>query len=347
MDDTSSLINEAIEAYRAGNRNEAVRLLREVLQQDPRNEQAWLYMGAAIEDPEKRRQAFQRVLQINPDNEKAKAALERLDAAASSAGGPAGGASTSTGTGSTANETVESLKRAQQQAQQAASKVYSQGFALPIKIEGAPDRVNGPYIVQNARRRTFEGLNFYTTRNFEQYESSVQGATAWDTVFIVTVGALALAVAELLGKFISFLLILFIGRPIIVPFLQIITGPLVVLIATGAGFAAAVYAARMYLKAQLNMEPAIVPLSRAFAGVFLPAAVIQAAFNFLAAAFGLFFPTFAILVAMLLAFYQWYLLKDVYGRSYGIENDRGMFTAAIVVLVYLVVFGLVRWIFRV
>src|SRR5437763_747295 len=74
----SSIVEEGIEAYKTGDKAEAVRLLTEAIRRDPRDETAWLWLGAALDDPEKRKQAFQRVLQINPNNEKARAALERL-----------------------------------------------------------------------------------------------------------------------------------------------------------------------------------------------------------------------------------------------------------------------------
>src|SRR5258708_25604178 len=88
--DARSLTQEGIEAYQAGNKEEAIRLLREASRANRDDEQAWLYLGAAIDDPERRRQAFQQVLRINPANEQAKAALERLGAPAGSTGGSAG-----------------------------------------------------------------------------------------------------------------------------------------------------------------------------------------------------------------------------------------------------------------
>src|SRR5437667_11985035 len=84
--DAPSLTQQGIAAYQAGNKGEAIRLLSEAVRTKRDDEEAWLYPGAAIDDPERRRQAFQQVLRINPQNEKAKAALDRLGAPAGATG---------------------------------------------------------------------------------------------------------------------------------------------------------------------------------------------------------------------------------------------------------------------
>ncbi len=85
----SPLVQQGIAAYKAGNKEEAVRLLSEALRENRQDENAWLYLGAAIDDPGRKRQAFEQVLAINPDNEKAKNALARLDAGVSGTARPA------------------------------------------------------------------------------------------------------------------------------------------------------------------------------------------------------------------------------------------------------------------
>ena len=70
--DSSTLTQQGIDAYKAGNKEEAIRLLSDAVRADRQNEDAWLYLGAALDDVTRKRQAFQRVLEINPNNEKAK-----------------------------------------------------------------------------------------------------------------------------------------------------------------------------------------------------------------------------------------------------------------------------------
>ena len=349
--DASELVDDAIDAYKNGDKEGAVRLLTEALRRDPRNETAWLYMGASLDDPQKRREAFQRVLQINPANDKAKAALERLNAGrqtgtTSQVGKTSTGSSAKTSTGT--NASAESLKKAQQQAQKFASTAYTEGFAVPVKIDGAPEKVNGPYIREHGQTRVKQGFGFFMNRDFENYDVDTQNPTLWDSVFIIGLGAFALGLAELVGRFFGFFLILFGHHPNpFGAFIEIFTAPVLVMAAAGAGFAAAIYAARFFLKQQYQVDAPIPQLGMSFALTMLPLMLIQAGFNLVAALLGAIFGTIAILIGLVLYFYAWYLLKDVFARAYGSDNDRNMYVAAIVVGVYLIVFGLIRGILRV
>lgn len=71
-------LQEAIEALRAGKRAEAQALLAQVIKQDPKNEQAWLWLSQAVESDAQRRVCLERVLQINPDNPAAQRGLRHL-----------------------------------------------------------------------------------------------------------------------------------------------------------------------------------------------------------------------------------------------------------------------------
>ena len=71
-------VNEAIAALKAGDKAEARKLLMAVLDDDPQNEDAWLVLSAAVDDPMRKRQCLETVLEINPDNQVARRGLERL-----------------------------------------------------------------------------------------------------------------------------------------------------------------------------------------------------------------------------------------------------------------------------
>ena len=74
-------LEAGITAAREGHREEARELLRQALQADPRSEQGWLWMSAAVETGEERRICLERVLTINPKNQTAQAGLEKLGSA--------------------------------------------------------------------------------------------------------------------------------------------------------------------------------------------------------------------------------------------------------------------------
>ncbi len=72
------LLRAGIEAARSGNPIIARDYLRRVLAEEPNNELAWLWMARASDTKADRQAALERVLAINPGNDKARAALEQL-----------------------------------------------------------------------------------------------------------------------------------------------------------------------------------------------------------------------------------------------------------------------------
>ena len=67
MDD----LQHAIELIRAGDRAGGKRLLVGILQAEPRNELAWLWLAATVDEVEQQRECLARVLRINPQNQPA------------------------------------------------------------------------------------------------------------------------------------------------------------------------------------------------------------------------------------------------------------------------------------
>jgi hypothetical protein len=78
MNDNQGL-QQAIAAIKAGDKVAGRKLLVEFIRVNPRHENAVLWLSATTDDPAQKRKCFEQVLQINPDNQKAKAALARLD----------------------------------------------------------------------------------------------------------------------------------------------------------------------------------------------------------------------------------------------------------------------------
>ena len=72
-------LDKGIRAARRGWRNEAWRLLEAVLELDPDNEEAWLWLAAMTSDRELARAIYQRVLTSHPSSSRAHDGLRNLD----------------------------------------------------------------------------------------------------------------------------------------------------------------------------------------------------------------------------------------------------------------------------
>ncbi len=67
-------------ALQQGNRQRAQELLMQVVQHDERNEEGWLWLSGAVDDPEDQKTALLNVIDINPNNAAARRGLEWLKA---------------------------------------------------------------------------------------------------------------------------------------------------------------------------------------------------------------------------------------------------------------------------
>lgn len=71
-------LREAITAARAGNRSQARELFLELVEQEPRNETAWLWLSDLVEDVEDQIIALENALTLNPNRPKVQTRLEQL-----------------------------------------------------------------------------------------------------------------------------------------------------------------------------------------------------------------------------------------------------------------------------
>jgi tetratricopeptide (TPR) repeat protein len=76
MDD--ELLQKAIGLVQVGNKSGAIMILKEIVTKDPKNENAWLWLASCFDKPENKIRCLQKVLKINPNNQRAKQALDRL-----------------------------------------------------------------------------------------------------------------------------------------------------------------------------------------------------------------------------------------------------------------------------
>jgi hypothetical protein len=77
-DEIQNLLRSGIQAARSGNKAQAKEIFERVLRVDSQNELAWLWMASVLESQSDRRRALERVLSINPSNERAQQALAKL-----------------------------------------------------------------------------------------------------------------------------------------------------------------------------------------------------------------------------------------------------------------------------
>jgi len=72
------LLKQGLAACKAGRNAEAHKLLMQVLEQDERNEKAWLWLTGVVDTDEERLTCLENVLAINPNNEIAQQGIESL-----------------------------------------------------------------------------------------------------------------------------------------------------------------------------------------------------------------------------------------------------------------------------
>lgn len=85
----NNLLVQGFQAAKDGRRSEAYDLFCEVVRLDPTNEYGWLYRAATTDDMAEAYVCLQRVLSINPDNQKAQRGVERIRARMTGEGGEA------------------------------------------------------------------------------------------------------------------------------------------------------------------------------------------------------------------------------------------------------------------
>jgi tetratricopeptide (TPR) repeat protein len=78
----TELLRQGIAAAKTGQKEQARRILLQVVELDERNEQAWLWLSGVVESSEDRRVCLENVLAINPGNAHAKSGLRWLEQAA-------------------------------------------------------------------------------------------------------------------------------------------------------------------------------------------------------------------------------------------------------------------------
>ena len=74
----NDLLDQAISSIKAGNKSQGRQLLIQVLEQDSKNELAWLWLSQCVSNTEQKLDCLKRVLEINPNNAQAKEEITRI-----------------------------------------------------------------------------------------------------------------------------------------------------------------------------------------------------------------------------------------------------------------------------
>jgi hypothetical protein len=80
LPDLNAMLQSAIQHVKANRKAEARRLLEQIVSVDQMNEQAWLWLSACVETAEEQAICLENVLEINPNNQKARKGLQALQA---------------------------------------------------------------------------------------------------------------------------------------------------------------------------------------------------------------------------------------------------------------------------
>ncbi len=117
-------LEQGVAAARSGDRATARRLLLQVVEADPRNELAWIWLASVATTAKDRRTCLERVLAINPNNTRAKEALARMGDEGAGEGGAVG------------REQLTRLRQMQRAGQQRQQPAGSDGFNLRAWLIG-------------------------------------------------------------------------------------------------------------------------------------------------------------------------------------------------------------------
>jgi hypothetical protein len=77
--DVDELFEEAMGRVNAGELSQGRALLEKTLEQDPHNDQAWVWLSGCVEDPRQRRICLEQALNVNPHNQAALDGMKVLD----------------------------------------------------------------------------------------------------------------------------------------------------------------------------------------------------------------------------------------------------------------------------
>jgi hypothetical protein len=247
------MVQEGINAFKAGQKARARDILTEAVKQDSNNEQAWYYLAASHTKPEPRKQALEMVLKINPNNTKAREMLDKVNARLAEAG----------------EEVVAAASPPTKSVPSSGAAFMNQGFKMPVEIPGAPERVTPKELFDAGWSLLRNSVGIFLKRP-GAYEDEIQRATWWR--FWLTVGTGSVVGGLLWAIGVLFLTLRF-GFFDLTFLWTFIFSTLINLVAVYAGC----YASHWYATKQAHGLASLVQHSHTMAAAWLPANVANAA----------------------------------------------------------------------
>lgn len=191
---STDLFQQGVDAFQAGDKARTKEIMLQVTAAEPNNENAWYYLAAAEKDNALRRQYLERVLQINPNHQRARDVLAKLNAREGVAA-PAAPAAAQAPRGTP----IRPLDSA---AGETPGGDPASGFVLPVSIPGAPSQVS-PQSLFNGGWQLFQKGLEVLQRKAGVYEDEVARATWWRFWLLVGFGYTINAVLSTISAIIN------------------------------------------------------------------------------------------------------------------------------------------------
>ncbi len=199
------LLQEGITAFQAGNRTKAREMFMLVVEIDSNNERAWYYLAVLESDSTLRREYLERVVSINPQNQKAREVLDKLKARDTAPAEPLPSAPPPPPTtrSQPAAQPKPSRIRSLNPAAEAPGAATTSGFAVPINIPGAPLRVSFESLLRDGAallRTAFQ--TFGRAAGVTLFTGELGKATWWRYWLLSGLVAVICAVVALTSSFV-------------------------------------------------------------------------------------------------------------------------------------------------
>ncbi|RMF82145.1 MAG: hypothetical protein D6737_02875 [Chloroflexi bacterium] len=183
MAEQDALLEQGVEAYKAGDRERASELFMQVIRQDRDNARAWYYLALTQKDPQRRKEALEQVLEIAPDNKQAKEALAKVNAHI---------AKTQAAATSSAQPEPAAKRKA-------AAGAGAGGFKLPLEIPGAPERITADAIITPGKALLRDSFDIFRNKAGAM-EKSTGLATWWQFWLIALTASVVVAVIAFVSQ---------------------------------------------------------------------------------------------------------------------------------------------------
>lgn len=250
MSTHGDLTTQGIMAYEAGEYKEANRLLAHAVKEDKHNEDAWFYLGMVQTKPEKKKQCMQRVLKINPDNEKAKQEIANA-----------------------AEEMANPVQTAGKRSKDAMGQQVSMNYPVIKEIPGAPQAVSVGMVLGVVTSTMQESIPVFA----KQEVIKLKDATWWQ--FFLTVSVFSFVIG-LFGS-LSRLLIMLDSRFVTFDILPLISTPILTMITGTIAVAGGAFVSHWYVTKHENGQATLSAHSLTLAKIWVLPSLILAIIQFL------------------------------------------------------------------